>query len=452
MLADECKEATLKNHFKFGIVIVTTLFSLTTNARIPHSDHPATFLGPTARGSYTNPITDSTAYSIAGEVGLKNFRVSGTVGLRFAANERIKFSAEYLVQDITYAFFNGDTNQWVNQGAIGADYQMILNDYIFDPTIDLSGYYAYAPSKKLHAITGILINPVGISQTFVNARRISGSRASGAAPGLSITPWRGGKIGVLLNYDDVSYSTRFGRSKSANGFGSTGYLNQAIVENFQIGIMAAIREPFNNYSANLSWSNIPYLGNWVVSLTEAYTVGKNTLPNTYNVGLSVDYFVDNTCNTITHPVEKLQTVKTKNLKGDLKGEIPFIPPAGPEDDFVVWTGDPAVYMPQVLAVTDQAISTFCTQGIPQFIGLIANSSFNALSTQTINTFANFTGSGLIFSVSTTKTTPGGSSTVTINPTTGVLTATGLRSTTIVIVTAKNTCGGIASNAFSITFN
>ena len=46
---------------------------------IPNTDDPTTFLGPTLRGSFTSSIGNQSAYSIAGEAGVKSARIGGTV-------------------------------------------------------------------------------------------------------------------------------------------------------------------------------------------------------------------------------------------------------------------------------------------------------------------------------------------------------------------------------------
>src|SRR5258708_1514164 len=89
-------------------------------ANIPNTDHPTTFLGPSLRAGYTSTLTNTLAYSLAGEAGIKNFRVSGTAGWKIIENQYLKMTAEYLRQDITYAFYSGNTDQWVQQGALGA--------------------------------------------------------------------------------------------------------------------------------------------------------------------------------------------------------------------------------------------------------------------------------------------------------------------------------------------
>ena len=435
--------------YKMVFSLLGTLVSLSAaNANVPNHDNPTTFVGPTARGTFTSPITDVTAFSLSGEAGIKNFRVGGTLGWRIDNNQRLKFSAEYLWQDITYSFFSGDSDQWVNQGAIGADYEYMFNNVAYQPALDISGYLSHAPSKSLGTRTGAFVNPFGVTQTYINPRRIAGSNAGGVAPGITVTPWKGGRFGLDLNYDDVRYNKNYGRNRDANGFGGTAHLNQMITENVGVGATAAVRQPFNNYAANVSWMHIPYYGSWTLSLFGDYTAGKESLPSTYDVGISADYFF-----------EPMQSTAKANLKGDYKNEAP-LPPVQ-SDDFLAWTADPGVFLPQVLAVTDQQVSLFppngtpeavnplCSLTIPTVIGAIAPVVSSGGTTTRAAAAAFSPSSGLTFSA-TASPTPIGNS-VSINPTTGVITIVGVATQTFTVtVTATNACGKAVSTTFPVS--
>lgn len=342
----------MKQFIKIVFALGISLFSICSLGAIFTSssgNNLTTFVGPTLRGGFTSTLNDWTAYSVAGEVGLKNFRVGGTLGWKLDGNQRFKVSAEYLWQDITYRFFTGNTDQWVDQGAVGFDYEYTLDDCCaflgwLRPQFDLSAYYSHAPSKSLNAKSGFFTKN-GLPDSFRNIRRIAGSNAAGGAPGISIQPWRGGKAGVELNYDNVNYDTHFIRNEYAHGFGGTILLSQMITDDIGLSVSGSWRQPFNNYTASLDWINVPYYGQWTLGLDAAYTTGKYTLPSTWNAGISANYYFDQRC-----PAYEVSRARATNLKGDYKGEAITRPVA---DDLLPWTAEPAVYMPQVLAIADQ---------------------------------------------------------------------------------------------------
>lgn len=374
------------------------LFCIAAYAAIPNNDDPTTFLGPTAKGAYTSTINNTTAYSVLGEVGLKNFRAGGTLGLIIQDNQRVKFSAEYLVQKLTYAFFSGNTDQWVTQGAIGADYQYDLGylGYMYNPQFDLSAWLSHAPSKGLSTVSGTFINNLGVSQAFSNNRRIAGSNALGFAPGVTFQPMPGTKAGFDLNYDNVRYDKNFAPNRDAKGLGGTVHVDQALSPDVKLGLLAAVRQPFNNYQANVTCANVPYMGSWLVGVDGAYTTGKNTLPNSYNVSVSFSYDLDQ---------------RYGARSGSLNNPVP--------GDLIAWTAKPAVYIPEVLAIPDEQVGG-CIFGVPTFVGLIPDqTTAGGGVTVVLDTSAFFTGANLVFSI-VTSAAPAPGNTLTFDTATGVL--------------------------------
>lgn len=430
------------------LVTLTGLFLVLQGAYA--SGQPTTFLGPTLKGSFTRPVEDNTAISIAGEAGIKNFRIGATAGWLLNEDQRLKFTAEYLWQKITYSFITGNQDKWVEQAAVGAVYEHDLDGYRLRPQINFGAWYSYAPSHDL--FNGqILLN----GTVYNYSKRIAGSNAFGVLPGVTIHPWRGGKTRFSLNYDDVRYDQKYGPSRDELGFGGTFQLDQAISEKLSLGLTAGIRKPFNNYAAGLNWNNIYYYGLWSFGVDGEYTDGKNTLPNTWNVGLNANYFMD--C------FQPPATTIVHDYKGNLKGEIVTAPPTTPA--FLAWTAEPAVYMPQVLAIPDEQLHLACTTGqvprapdpatLPNYTdtnGFYGNPPLiPPFSTQLFNAATAFGGTQLVYSINSVNTTTEYSSVppnqlFTINPKTGIVTLTVPVPVNIedaifsVTVTATNPCG------------
>jgi hypothetical protein len=260
-------------------------------------------------------------------------------------------------------------------------------------------------------VTGTL----NTSTNFTNVRRIAGSDGAGISPGVGMMPWQGGHVSLALNYDNVRYDNKYVNDENAVGFGGTAGFNQALTDNVDLGLTATVRKPFNNYAANLSWTNVPYLsGSWALGLFGDYTAGKNTLPNTWNVGLSADYSWDRRCSQVP-----------ANLKGEanFKGEAIALQPVN--DKLLSWTADPAVYMPQVLAIVDEKVIKQCAVPV-KYIGPNSTALGNAISAQIVNSGTHtynfgpdFTGTPLVYSIQLVSSVPGSSPiSPTINSQTG----------------------------------
>lgn len=416
---------------KIALTLVSVFLCLTASySGIPNNDNPTTFLGPTLKGSFTDALNNRAAYSLLGEAGFRNFRAGGTLGWMISPNQRAKASIDFLTQKITYPFFSGNTSQWMTQGSISADYEIDVGgpEWGF-PQFDINGFLSHAPSRSLSTVMGTFMRD-GIIQNFVNERRIAGSNAGGLSPGVSIQPWLGGRAGAQLNYDKVHYDTRW-KNHDAIGFGGTVFFDQAVTNNVNINLLAAVRKPFNNYQAGINWINIPYFfGATAVGIEGAYTAGKTALPSTYNASVTFDYFMDR---NITPGGANRQIVR----------------------DFLAYTGTPAVYLPEVLAVPDERVTItnpVCPFAPPTLIATIPDQNPPAGQTN-IDISPHFAGENLTFgfSVIQAPTVFGDSvqfvapSTVRINSVAPTFT-----DTAIVQVSATNACGTVAQ-AFTINY-
>lgn len=391
-------------------------------AEIPNTSSPSTFLGPVVKGSYTDRIYDKSAYSVLGEVGPKNYRVGATLGFIVEDDNYLKFSAEYLGQKITYAFLTGDTNEWVFQGALGAAYEYDMHGSR-DARFNIDGYMSYAPSKGLSDASATYY--LGATPTtFSEGRRIAGSFAAGVSPGLSMLLWDGGRATIAGNYDNVRYDKNNSPMRSAIGVGGTAGLEQSITEDTELDMSAALRAPFNHYEATFLINNIPNLDGWILGLNGGYTSGKETLPNTWTVLVTADYQVDQSYERkFIHPSRDARRHRAN-------------------DHLIAWTGKPAVYMPQVLAVTDETAQ--CNSRYVRLSGVPFTSPVYAdvYVLQSFPTAQSFTpSSGLNYSVTTSPSPLLSSNKVTINPTTGVVSVKPtLTQDFTYTVTATNDCG------------
>ncbi len=421
----------MKSLFILRAIILRTMLLgiLLTSTTIYASNKPTTFLGPNLTGGFGNTINNTTAYSLLGEVGVKNLRVGGTVAWQLNNTQFLKASAEYLQQNITYSFNSGDTSQWVSQGALGADYLYQFSGYRYEPQVDVAAYLSHAPNKSLgNRSTTTVIS--GTTTTILNQRHIAGSDGAGVIPTLSVAPWQGGRAGIGLNYDNVRYNQNFSPSQNANGLGGTFTLNQQIAKDVSMGVSAAVRQPFNNYAANVSFNNLQYHGTWALDVDSQYTAGKNTLPSTWNVGLSVSYYMDSYQQNSGH----------SSLTSH-------------HNDLLAFASTPAVYMPQVLAIAEQKVTRTSKScgAAPSITGTFAD-QIVGVGTTTLNSPTQFNGTNLTYTVTSNFTA--GSGTVTINSTTGAVSATGnsFGSNVSIAIKATDSCGrAITSNTFTVNF-
>ena len=407
------------------LVIISTFMGMMLYLNTACASHPVTFIGPTARVGYTDSLTSSTAYSFAGEAGAKNYRMSGTLGWKIQEDQRLKVTGEYLWQKLNYNFLMGDTLEWVQQGAVGATFEQDFFDYDHKPQVGLNGYYSRAADKSLPSYNA----------------HIAGSNAAGLAPGITIQPWEGSKAGLDINYDYVKYNMYAGSARQVQGWGATARFNQALIHDFDFGLLAGVRQPFNNYQANLNWTTDTTAGSWVLGVGAEYTVGKNSLPSSYNVIASANFIMNR-----SYPSSSRHS---RNLKDDYKHEAMPID----YDDFTQWVSVPAVRMPQVLAIADETQRQTCFVPAPRFISTILNPvSYDADGYFSVED--NFAGNDIVYTLTqVTDWTELTDSYLSIDEHGEIYVyydMPGSDSTSTYTVTATNCAGSVTSNVFSIT--
>jgi hypothetical protein len=401
-------------------LLITTIHALAlTN---PPSGQPKTFLGPALQLNRYDTFTESLGFAVLGEAGPRNFRAGGTLGWMATPHQRLKLSAEYLFQNLTYSFFSGNTNQWVSQAALGLAYQAdIPCTQRYQTQFHMNGFLSHAPSKNLSNVTGTYFYN-NVVTNYTNFRRIAGSNAAGISPGINFLPWEGGLVNLDANYDNVRYDTIYTQNQDAKGIGATISLNQLFIHHIDLNALASIRAPFNQFAGDVGWTTNSKLGQWRLSLGSDYVIGKNTLPSSYSLLLGANYVP-------SQPSPQGSQAKITAWR------------------FIDWLAKPAIYLPQVLAIPDERVGN-CL-GAPTVIGQIGGSVFSGVG---------FIGA---FSVALNTIFSGENITYTINyngqPNNGsVIISSGTLignddypndAYTNISVTATNACGSRTSNLF-----
>lgn len=396
---------------------------------VADTNTPTTFLGSTVHLGATQPINDTAAYNLLTEFGNNNVRVGATLGFQVFDSQYLKVSGEYLWQNIEYSFLSGNSKEWVNQGAVGAVYEYVHNNFA---ALDLTGYVSHANNKSLSDVT---FTPIGSTTELDYNRRIAGSKAFGFGPGFSVMPWYNGKIGLIMNYDKVVYDTLYEKNHQSVGLGGTFTFDQSITDNLDFGVTAAIRAPFNTYGARINWTNF-YNNNHVsLGLYGDYTDGKDALPNTWIAGLGFNYDFDAPVVAATtaankHPHDRKQVLGSSSV--------------------AAWASTPAVYMPQVLAIAESRVNLppVCLNGVPALVSDVQNFVGDALFAPITQ---HFSGQNLTYSIVsiTPALTTANFIEITDDGRLFISLLPGNTTVYSVVARAANDCGAVLSNTFTV---
>lgn len=366
-----------------------------------------------------NPVSEdgAFAFSFLGEAGVRNFRLNGTGGTWTTERSRLKVSGEYLVQKLSYNYFSGKKAQWVQQGAVGADWEYLL-DCDMLKAVDVQGYYSYAPSKSLR--------PYECTDGTTFIRRLAGSNAYGGSLGGLIMLCDTSKLDVELDYDYVKYNRKIESAKTVKGFGGGFTWTTRVLANLDFSLTAQFRQPFNFIGGKLNWLRAFNSPRTTFGLYTGWTQGKSHLPNNFTAGVELAYSfaLGNCCNEVA----------------DCGCPALYDPCS-----LGAWVLTPAVYMPEVLVIRDRCADIALSSPIPGLVISVFGVPDYALN---IPELGNFT-SATPLTYTATGLPPG----TQIDPVTGIITgdfSADVFFPYLVTVTGTGTCDS-TSQTFTITY-
>lgn len=413
-------------------------------ANVIHADCDHTTRGPTNRFLHNIRvnfpsflISDNSALALIAEGGYQNnYRVNATYGIIFDPCNRLKVSGEYLQQHLSYNFVSGRKNRWMGQFAVGGAYEYSLLNLPYLQSIDLSGYYSRAGSKGNFRIHNCDITSAG--QTHVH-RRLAGANAFNASAGATLTPWCDALLHVAADYDYVKYRRRLNSRRIVSGVGASVELKQRFCREFEVVLNGEFRRPYDYYGWEVNWTPCTKIGNFLIGIFGGHTHGKERLPNNTVTGIHFNFFWFGRFGTSFVPYNPNLTYCCSSPCFDSCG-------------ILAWVAEPAVYMPEVLAIADEQI--------------FKNQCVGPTSTAIADTFVTTTGPTVLSDIGSSFTNPlggpitfsavglpnGGGTTSTIDPNTGTITVnnSGNSDATFrVTVTGTTRCGS-TSQSFNIT--
>jgi hypothetical protein len=311
----------------------------------------------------TTPIflSDNTAFSLLVEGGSKSTRVNGTLGFIEDCN-RFKVSAEYLSQKLHYKFERGKIRHWMHQFALGGKYQHLFECPSIFTGLELGIMYSNAPDKSLSPVLfditegadnvdnaqlgGTLqdlrpLQQIGTpEEQGTQYRKIAGANSWLVQAGFLMNPWCCATLIPSITYQQVHYSRHFEPSKRLSGVGFIIDFNQRLYCNIDFDLRYQYQRAYNDLRVALNWNKIYRCGALGLGVFVDHVDGKCGLPSSTTTGIELSFaFGVSGCNF--EKVSLLPSCETESC---------FSCSA---EDLLAWISDPAVYMPEVLAIVDQ---------------------------------------------------------------------------------------------------
>lgn len=303
-------------------------------------------------------VSDDQAVSGLVQIGLRDWRFNGTYAFSINDQHLFKVSAEYLREKLGFSFEANRLHAWVQQFAVGAEYRLYspLNCIDF---LDVGLNYSHSPSRELH----LKLVP---DNNLLNERRIAGADAVSAQAQTFWTVGRGA-IGTALFYDFVLYRRKFQHQKIVTGPGIGFNCHYPVCSGIRLHLNAELRRPYLFLEARLGCNS--YFGRTSMgsSVFVESVRGFQSLPSSTRFGIELAF-----------------NFKSPNPSNCAEEDYPC--PTAAQ----LFARSPAVYRPQVLAISDQR-----TFGFLEILSQVQSLSTLTFPVGTVSFDASsyFTGSG-----------------------------------------------------------
>jgi hypothetical protein len=272
------------------------------------------------------PTWANNSLAFMGELGSKNLRGNGTYGVYFSPCQRFKLSGEYLSQRLIYNFSSNSIKKWVSQYAVGAEYQYLISDNVFQ-SINLGGNYSHAFNHT----------------NIFSMESLAGSNGYYGFLGTTLALWQCALLSGYADYDYVKYKEGDTDNPLAKGFGVSVNFVQRFAKDFTLKLLSEFRKPFNFYEGRFFWNHLfPHSG-IECGLYANFTHGKKGLPNVLAGGflLSIS-FGPTTATTCCKAIDQFSSPSPQ--RNCYSREY---------CNLANWTSEPAVYMPTVLNIEQE---------------------------------------------------------------------------------------------------
>lgn len=290
------------------------------------------FSGYTVIGKMGWLFNDDNAFQMDLEIGETQGRYSATLGHVLSLKQRIKATAEYLDQKINFDFTSYGAKEWVGQMAYGLEYQYVFPHSLIN-ALNIGVTYSKASDKQLSAVNFYDNNGL----LNINLRHIAAGTDKNANVGINILPSKNNLLKLRVDYDSVNYAMNYNNAPNNTGVGATANFEQLLSDHVKLKLNASNRTIADDYSMELDWLlNTDTDKRVELGLTGEYSKVKSGMPSKdYIFGLKINYVLE-AGRAKTIPV---YTLGSENAIADL----------------LDWTAIPAVRMPQVLAIKDEAV-------------------------------------------------------------------------------------------------
>lgn len=269
----------------------------------------------------------SQAVSALFQCGLRDVRMSGTYALDLGEGHLLKGTVEYLHEKLGFHFSSGSSHVWMQQYTVGAAYKWNQPFYCLE-SLDAGAAYSYSPSRTLPS-------KLAKNADLISERRIAGADFASLFVS-SRYDWGKAVIGGQILYDYVKFRRKLQDEKTITGPGVGISFHYPLFSGTQLHLSAEVRRPYIFLEGRFGWNMAIFSNRTSASVFIESTKGFSSIPDSTRFGIELS----------------LQFGKRQEVS--VEGEKFYCVTEAQR-----YARMPAVYRPQVLAISDERLHAFC---------------------------------------------------------------------------------------------
>lgn len=284
---------------------------------------------------------DEGAMLFLGEFGELQNRVNASIAFACADEHYLKFGGEVLNEQLTYSFPFKHGHRWMRQYAGAASYLMAFDLWGFRG-LEIKGQISNVQRRNVN-----IYFPKGDRKghhhdhEWVYQRAIAASKGYAASVGLEFSPYCWFSLKVAAVYDKVEYNLKYTHRKIVQGIGGTVSFEQQLSPTISVELKGELRKPYSYYEGRILWKTLLCDTDITLGAFGGHTVGKHRLPNSTVAGVEIGF---------DFGVNGFSGLSSVRLCDDSSSHQGFL---GQDIRYMKWLASPAVYVPEVLAISEQ---------------------------------------------------------------------------------------------------
>lgn len=209
-------------------------------------------------------------------IGPNERRANTTFGYALTPQQQVKFTYEFLSQNLPFDFSSGKVNQWASQNAFGAAYRYVW-DNNFLRSLEIYGSYSNANSKELSTVN---------DPDYTYYRRIAGGVEKVGGTAVTLSPTQNTLIKLGGGYSTLNFDTKWEKAQTDWALAYNAEISQILTSTTLLNVGIDNTVSGRTYTAKVK-QILP--GRLEGSLSSQHTTGMQGVKSGSSISVALSY-------------------------------------------------------------------------------------------------------------------------------------------------------------------